>query len=281
MLSHQKHPNGNSKIKQYMSNIYPVPDDFNDFIYVSQLLQAEGIRTGILAQRRAKPFCMGSLYWQLNDCWPAISWSSIDYSGQWKALHYFASQDLQNILISSYITNDSLEVCVVSDSLNSFPAEIQMKLMDFNGHIAEEWKLDFAMNPNSSQIIFKTDLQEILSDESSNNHFLSMELISGGKMLATRTVFFEKPKDLKLESPQLDFTVKKINTGYEITITSKNLIKNLFLELPFDGFFTENFFDVIPGIPKKVLFESKNRNIDITNKLKYNSLNTVLAKSNP
>jgi len=281
MLAHQKHPKGNSKIKQYMATYYPVPDDFNDFIYVSQLLQAEGIRKGILAQRRAKPFCMGSLYWQLNDCWPAISWSSIDYSSQWKALHYFASQDFKNILISSYITNDSLEISVVSDSLSSFPAEIQLKLMDFNGHFIEEWKLDFTMSPNSSQIIFKTDLQEILGDKSSDNHLLNMELTSGGKMLATRTVYFEKPKDLRIEIPELDLTVKNINTGYEITITSKNLIKNIYLELPFNGFFTENYFDVIPGIPKKVLFESKNKNIDILTKLKYNSLNNVLAKSNP
>jgi beta-mannosidase len=127
MIAHQKHPRGNAIIKQYMANYYPVPEDFEDFIYVSQLLQAEGIRTGILAQRRAKPFCMGSLYWQLNDCWPAISWSGIDYSGQWKALHYFAAEDFKNILISPIINNDTLGVYVVSDSLSSFNAELHLK----------------------------------------------------------------------------------------------------------------------------------------------------------
>ena len=79
MLSHQKHPRGNEIIRTYMERYYRVPRDFESFVYVSQLLQAEGMKTGIEAQRRAKPYCMGSLYWQLNDCWPAASWSSVDY----------------------------------------------------------------------------------------------------------------------------------------------------------------------------------------------------------
>ena len=77
---------------EYMKREYHVPNDFNKFIYTNQLLQAEGMRIGLEAHRRNRPYCMGSLYWQLNDCWPGISWSSRDYNGNWKALHYVAKK---------------------------------------------------------------------------------------------------------------------------------------------------------------------------------------------
>ncbi|HVO76874.1 MAG TPA: glycoside hydrolase family 2 protein, partial [Candidatus Bathyarchaeia archaeon] len=90
MLAHQKNPRGNEIITTYLERSYRTPRDFASFVYVSELLQAEGMKTGIEAHRRAKPYCMGSLYWQLNDCWPAVSWSSIDYYGNPKALYYYA-----------------------------------------------------------------------------------------------------------------------------------------------------------------------------------------------
>ena len=275
MLAHQKHPRGNTIIKQYMTNYDPVPNDFEDFVYVSQLLQAEGIRTGILAQRREKPFCMGSLYWQLNDCWPAISWSGIDFSGQWKALHYFAKQDFQNILISPVVINDSLEIHVVSDSLNGFKAQMHIKLMDFTGIEAEDWNLDFTMDKNSSQKVFKTSISEILKGKSKNRHLLYVELISDEKTLATRTIYFEKPKDLQLENPDFNYEVNNINGGYEIVLKSKNLVKNLYLELPMEGIFTDNYFDLIPGIEKRVKFISICTSEEINKMIRIKSLNIV------
>lgn len=276
ILAHQKHPKGNEKIKQYMQNYYPVPDNFSDFVYVSQLLQAEGIRTGILSQRRAKPFCTGSLYWQLNDCWPAISWSGTDYSGQWKALHYFAREDFKNILISPYLFNDSLEITVVSDSLKSFQGELLLKLIDFNGTRTQEWKLNFNIESNQSQKVFKTSIKELLNGKLKNKHLLYIELINNNKVLATRVVYFEKPKDLLLENSDFEYLVAKIANGYEITLTTKNLIKNIYLDLPFEGFFTDNYFDIIPGIEKKINFITEQKNIDFNKKLKYKSLNSVV-----
>jgi len=92
MNAHQKHPRGNELIQTYMKREFPKPRDLRQLIYFSQLLQAEGMRTAIEAHRRAKPYCMGSLYWQLNDCWPVVSWSGLDYYGNWKALHYFVKR---------------------------------------------------------------------------------------------------------------------------------------------------------------------------------------------
>src|SRR5690606_36520348 len=101
--NHQKHSRGFQLIDEYMARDYLVPNNPEDYVYISQLLQAYGITKGIEAQRRAKPYNMGTLYWQLNDCWPAISWSSIDFSVNWKALHYKAKRSFENVLISSEV----------------------------------------------------------------------------------------------------------------------------------------------------------------------------------
>ena len=95
MNSHQKHPRGNDLIKEYMQRDYREPKDFISFIYLSQILQAEGLSIGIESHRRAKPYNMGTLYWQFNDCWPSISWSSRDFYGNWKALHYAVKHHLK------------------------------------------------------------------------------------------------------------------------------------------------------------------------------------------
>jgi beta-mannosidase len=91
MLAHQKNNEGNSIIHDYLARGYPEPKDFASFLYVSQVLQAEGIKIGAEHFRRSMPLTMGSIFWQLNDCWPVASWSSIDYYGRWKALQYYVS----------------------------------------------------------------------------------------------------------------------------------------------------------------------------------------------
>ena len=83
--NHQKHARGFSLIREYMERDFPIPSKGADYVYMSQVLQAYGMTKGIYAHRRAKPYNMGTLYWQLNDCWPAVSWSSIDGLGNWKA----------------------------------------------------------------------------------------------------------------------------------------------------------------------------------------------------
>ena len=109
MKSHQRSSIGNSTIEEYMVRDYNVPDSFEHFLYVSQLLQAEGISLGMEAQRRNRDVCMGSLYWQLNDCWPVASWSSIDYYGKWKALHYQTKKSFEESIISFHKKNNEIE----------------------------------------------------------------------------------------------------------------------------------------------------------------------------
>src|SRR6185295_18349763 len=128
-------PTGYETIAHYMDAWYHTPKDFESYCYVSQLLQAEGVGTAIEAHRRAKPYCMGSLYWQLNDCWPVASWSSIDYYGRWKALHYTVKEAFQKYLISVDDTGKFFVIYITSDDTGPSKAVLRLITEDFSGHI--------------------------------------------------------------------------------------------------------------------------------------------------
>ena len=159
--SHQKHHRGFQLIDEYMARDFPVPSDPKDYAYVSQLVQAKGMRMGIEAHRRAKPYNMGTLYWQLNDCWPAISWSSIDYFGQWKALHYAAKEAFENILISFEQDDDVLQVYAVNDHLEDVKETLYVAIRDFSGNIMWETKEVVAVAANSSQVVYRLPMKEL------------------------------------------------------------------------------------------------------------------------
>ncbi len=125
-------------IRTYMAREYKIPLNFEDYDYVSQLVQAYGIKRAIEAHRRAMPRCMGTLYWQLNDCWPSISWSSMDYYNRWKALHYFVREAYKDVIISFEKKNDQVEVYIISDRRQDFDGKLNLEIMDFSGTI--KWK---------------------------------------------------------------------------------------------------------------------------------------------
>ena len=276
MLAHQKHHKGNFLINHYMKDYYPVPDNFEDFVYVSQLLQAEGIRTGILAQRRAKPFCMGSLYWQLNDCWPAISWSSIDYSGNWKALHYYAKRDFKNTIAIPYINKDSLKIYVISDDLKNIDIKINIFLMDFYGQKKFKSSIEAKNVTNESRLVFNESIENILKQNNTQNHLVYIELKHNEKLIDTRTVLFEKPKDLQLDKINFYSKINTIKDGYEIVLNSSVFIKSLFIETDFDGKLSDNYFDLIPGIEKRITFKTNKIVNNPAQYFKYKSVNQIL-----
>ena len=134
MNAHQKSSIGNSLIRTYMERDYIIPESFEDFVYVGLVLQGQGMRHGLEAHRRNRPYCMGTLYWQLNDSWPVVSWSSIDYYGNWKALHYQAKRAFAPVLINPIQQNDSLSVYLISDRLDTMEQmTLEMKVVDFDG----------------------------------------------------------------------------------------------------------------------------------------------------
>ena len=265
---HQKHPTGYKTIQSYMDRDYKVPSSFEDYVYVSQLLQADGMKTAMEAHRRAMPYCMGSLYWQLNDCWPVTSWSSIDYNGNWKALHYQVKKSFNDLLISFEDKNDSVLVYVVSDKLENMQGKLRLKLMDFDGNIMIVDSLEIIVKSNASKVYYSFDNAKIKALEHSNKLVLSVSFDDKKEELGALH-YFVKPKDLALNKPAIKLKYISNNT---IEITSDKLAKNVYLSSQNEHLrFEDNYFDLLPH-EKKIVKISAELNQNTKPKIEVKSL---------
>ncbi|UPS92920.1 glycoside hydrolase family 2 protein [Bizionia sp. M204] len=261
--NHQKHKRGFQVIDEYMARDYLVPNNPEDYVYISQLLQAYGITKGIEAQRRAKPYNMGTLYWQLNDCWPAISWSSIDFFGNWKALHYKAKRSFENVLISSEVKQDSLKIYLINDTFNTFSGTLSTNILNFSGEVIWENSQEIMVKPNSSAIKQRIGL--------SGFSFNKNKVVIVSKFQKSESLFYlVKPKDLELPAKAIQKEVIKTSDGFTIRLSSKTLQKDVFLFCNESGHFSDNYFDLLPNEEKQIVFKTDAK---VLNDLKIKSLN--------
>ncbi|WP_223034693.1 beta-mannosidase [Hanstruepera marina] len=263
--NHQKHARGFQIVDAYMQRDFPVPDNAEDYIYVSQLLQAYGTTKGIEAQRRAKPYNMGTLYWQLNDCWPAVSWSSIDFFGNWKALHHKAKRSFENILVSSKVENSMLKTYAVNDGLESVLLDLNIRLMDFDGKSILHKQIQDVVSSDDSKQIFSLDLKNLNFDKSS-----TVLCIENDNQIWL--YYFSKPKDLKLKPQSIQKKITITNQGFEIELSSNTLQKDVFLFCNEKGHFSDNYFDLLPNETKTIVFFTAVRDIS---SLKIKTLNGI------
>lgn len=257
LKSHQRSYVGNGAILAYMKKWYKVPAAFKDFLYTGQVLQAEAIKLAIEAHRRAKPFCMGSLYWQIDDCWPAASWSSMDYFGHWKALQYEAKRAFEPVLISPVVRGDSLQVFVISDKLSPFDAVIRVRLKNFSGKVLMEMNSPVKIPENTSTRLYAKPLKDVLKNEDRHAVYAACSLIVGGRVLSENLQYFENPKDLALQKAGLKFSLVHTGSAYTLSLLTPVLAKNVSINTG-DGsvILSDNFFDLQPGEVKKIFFNS-------------------------
>lgn len=258
MDAHQKHPRGKELIQEYMERDFLVPDNFNDYIYVSQLLQARGIKMAIEAHRRARPFNMGTLYWQLNDCWPVTSWSGIDYNHRWKAMQYAVKDAYGRFLVSYTEENDSLNIWVVSDCFVDRIPEVRWNLITFEGDTLDVGKTSFSLPAGSSVKAARLCIKDLIGTGLRKKRVvLKASVWDGQELLIEGLHYFDKPKNLMLDAtPSLMLEVEKVSDGYFITLTTRHLAKNVWIQSALDGQWSDNFFDVLPGDRVRVTFMS-------------------------
>lgn len=240
--NHQKHPTGYETILKYMERDYFVPKDFEKFIYVSQLLQAQGMKTAIESHRRAKPYCMGTLFWQLNDCWPVTSWSAIDINSTPKAFFHELKDLYADILISVKKEKTDYKVFIVNDKLQVLEGQLTLALKDFNGKILFSKTTTVKIPANSSAIYYTLTEKNLLSSDK-EKIYLSCEL-KGAEINSSikKLYFFGSPKNLKLNEPKLNLVIEP--GGTTIKLNSGTLIKNLYSS----NIMGQNYFDLEPGV---------------------------------
>lgn len=259
MNAHQKATIGNALIKQTMGLYYKVPAKFEDLVYVGLVLQGQGMRHGIEAHRRNRPYCMGSLFWQLNDSWPVVSWSSIDYYGNWKAMQYQSQRAFAPVLINAIKEGDDLCVYLISDELQDRDdVRLTVELMDFDGKSHGKWTHNGKLSANTSMLFLKKRVDEFLSKQDAATSFLRFTLkAKNGASLADEVFYFAYPKDQKLPEARIETSVKRRGEAIEMTLKADKLARDIFIEVPVQGVrFSDNFFDLLPGQRKKITITS-------------------------
>jgi beta-mannosidase len=281
MNAHQKHPRGYETIQAYMEREYKVPDNMEDYAYISQLLQAYGMKTAIEAHRRAKPYCMGTLYWQFNDCWPVVSWSGIDYYKERKALQYFVKKSFAQHLLSFDTVEDRTCLWAVTDSTADAHGRLQIVFSTFTGE--EIYRKDslITIPANSSQKVWECRTADFIKGKDSLTTFCYAEFLIDDRQAAEAVHYFALPKNATY--PAANVTVSLKNDG-EFLLQADQLVKNIYILC--DGKqspFSDNFFDILPGkvYTVKLLQDTSIRPNLIQLKALHSSLNLQFVIYNP
>jgi beta-mannosidase len=261
MAAHQRSGIGNMRIKKYMEDHYEIPEKFEHFLYIGQLLQAEGIRIAIEAHRQAMPYNMGSLYWQLNDCWPVASWSGMDYYQRWKALHYFVKDAFSPLLVSVRQHQKHLEIRAVSDRISTDSLSLNIRLIDFGGKLLYTDSLPFVTPSNTSRELLSLPLNELIPKGVKPNK-VCLELLArdeAGKIHARDLHYFVPIKELDLpKNHGVNIQMEQQGLVYVIKLNASGLAKNAYLDFPeIEGYFSKNFVDILPGSELTLYFSPK------------------------
>jgi beta-mannosidase len=221
---------GNDRLLQYIRAHYRELKDFEDFVYLSQVMQAEGISLAIKHHRSNMPRTMGSLYWQLNDVWPGASWSSIDYFGRWKALHYVAKRAFAPLSVATENVAGVTTLNLVSDKLQEQSGKFRMRIMDFYGKTIYDQTEKFEISANTAVQSDQFRNGDLLTGNDPLKHFAVFELIQNGQIISQDEVYFALPKDLILPQATIKAAWKKRRVYYELTLTSNALARAVWLD---------------------------------------------------
>jgi beta-mannosidase len=274
MQAHQKNKGGNERILSYMLREYREPKDFEAFVYLSQVQQAEIIKLGAEHLRRQRPRTMGSLYWQLNDCWPVASWASIDYFGRWKALQYYARRFYDDVLISPYLHDDQLDLYVVSDKQRPLSARIRVRLLDFTGKVLLDQAQDIQVPPLSSASYLNLAENALAAKADLRRSFVVADLEVDGKRVSRNLVFFDVTHNLDLPvAPGIENTLNTVDGGYSITLRTPVLARNVYVSFgDLEVQMSDNYCDLLPGEPTTLTLKTSSTLDQLKSTLKITSL---------
>nr|WP_241769128.1 glycoside hydrolase family 2 protein [Sphingomonas melonis] len=256
MKAHQKFlaGEGNARLKLYLDQRLRAPKDFADFVYLTQVNQAQAIDLAARHHRACRPVTMGSLFWQLNDVWPSISWASIDHLGQWKLLQYQARRFFAPQAIVAEHRNGTTRVVLVSDATGAIPAHWRVTVRDMAGATLGVREADATLAPLSSTTVATLPDADLFGSADPAKSYAVAELIVGGKAVSRTIVERLVPKDMAYPDPGL--TMRR--SGNDLTITAKNLARAVMVDMgDTPGQASDSGFDLLPGESKTVTLTGK------------------------
>jgi beta-mannosidase len=247
---------GNQKMVDMIHHYFNPPKDFETTLWLSQILQAYGIKTGAEYWRQTMPKSMGCVFWQYNDIWPGMSWSSVDYFGRWKALHYLARKFYAPVLISGLenIQNGTIDIFITSDLSGAKHGRLTWNVTDLDGKTLAQESIHVKIEARKSEKVKTLNLQDQIQKLGAGGILTWLKLEVGGNTASENLVLLALPKELKLADPRLATTVNDSGDGFLVTIKSEKPALWTWLELEnADAEFSDNFIHVTPNAPQTIL----------------------------
>jgi beta-mannosidase len=265
----QRSYKGNGLLVKYVEDYFGKPGNVEDLCYLSQLNQREAMRISIESHRKDARFCMGSLYWQMNDVWDGASWSTIEHSGKWKAAHYELKRlYAQNILIAETL-NDTSRMYFQSENTNGQKGKLMIRVLDMKGRAIVNYSRSISAGYLVAENVFELPLKSLKGGFNKEEFFINAFIEEDEKIIAFNNHFFVKPANLHLLKPDITYTVTPNDSGATILISSNVVTLGVMLEFENEnGFFSDNYFDLLPGVEKKIIYTGK-----ISEKLSVVTLN--------
>jgi beta-mannosidase len=255
MEHHQRSDIGNQTIIHYMLDWFRLPTSFENTLWLSQIVQGTSMRYAVEHWRRSMPRGMGTLYWQLNDCWPVASWSSLDYYGRWKALQYMARKFYAAVIVSGVEEKGSVAVHVTSDRLQEAPGEVSWLLTTVGGENVAQGVLPVNIPARADHTAAELDLGEQIAEYGERDLLLWLELTGDeGEPLSSNLVTLVRPKHLALQEPDIELSfIAQDGALKAVTLEAKKPALWTWLEAEDDALrFSDNFFHLRPGKPVTV-----------------------------
>jgi beta-mannosidase len=250
MRAHQKFSNGdgNQRLLLYIRQEYGEPKDFPSFVYLSQVMQAEGIELAAEHLRSARPQNMGSLYWQLNDVWPGASWASVDYFNRWKALQFHAKRFYAPVDVIPLRRDGKTNVFAVSDRTASFDAVLRTRVYDMGGKLLHEASQPLKAEALSSTKVVALDDAALLKGADPKHTVVAFDLLEGKTVAAHHLLYFGQARTLALPEPGITTSLRNTGQGAVLTISAKRLARAVWIDTgDQDVRLSQNAFDLLPG----------------------------------
>lgn len=253
MEHHQKNDRGNSIIATTMSRYFRFPGSFEETLYLSQVQQAMAMATAVEYWRSRRPLSQGALYWQLNDNWPVASWSSLEYDGAWKPLHYRARRFFAPRMLTLFQKDPGvLEAHLCNDTAEPLRGNLVIRRLDFNGGIDREWSLSGSCGPDGATELWRTVIEE---EEIEDGRFFyqgSFFFPDGSEPL--ESVFFPgPPKSRSIQSCRLTASLSLDRNLVRLTLETDKPAFYVFIDHQDRSLtWSDNLFHLLPGEPKTV-----------------------------
>lgn len=284
VTAHQKFMagKGNDRLLHYIGMEYGQPREFADFVYLSQVMQADGIELASLHHRASRPTTMGSLYWQLNDVWPGASWSGIDWHGRWKALQFHARRFFAPVAVAALRKDGTTTVSLLNDRTEAKRGSLRTRIFDLDGKLLREQRRQMELPALAATVALQNTDAQLLAGADPKRTFAVFDLDVQGEAPARGVVWFAHAKDIAWPQPGITAQLVRDGDHYRLDLNSKRATRALWIDFgDLDAELDDNALTLVPGERRTLRLQSDASLEQLRAAMTLRSLADALATPSP